>query len=125
VRAEEELRISTEIRPTGTVRLRKWVETQTVSEEVVLHQERVRVERQPVSLSDLSGSTLSAEIGEAVYEVVLRDEQVVASKVTVPREIVRLTKHVVPETVLIEADLRREEVAVDGDVAAAPLGGRS
>ena len=113
VRSEEELRIQTELRPTGRVRLRKWVETQTVTEEVTLHQERVRLEREPVSLASDDSRIRNAEIGEAEYEVWLRDEHIVASKVTVPREVVRLSKDVVPETLIVEADLRHEEVAVE------------
>ena len=114
VRSEEELRIGVEVRPVGTVRLRKWVETQTVTDEVVLHQERVRVQREPVTVSNVDAALTHAEIGEAEYEVVLRDEHVVATRVLVPREVVRLTKDVVAETLVIEADLRSEEVSVDG-----------
>ena len=123
VRAEEELRISTELHPAGRVRLRKWVETQTVTEEVTLHREHVRLEREPVSLGDTDGRIRNAQIGEAEYEVWLRDEHVVASKVIVPREVVRLSKDVVAETLLVEADLRHEEVAVEtvGDVRGSGL----
>lgn len=113
LRAEERLRIDTEVQPAGAVRLRKWVETRTVSENVVVHQERVRVEREPVGLTDAAGPLGDVEIGEAEFEVVLRDEQVVASKVTVPQEVVRLTKDLVAETVVVEADLAEEHVDVE------------
>ena len=113
VRAEEELRVHTEMHPAGRVRLRKWVETQTVTEEVTLHKEHVRLDREPVSLASTDVRIRNAEIGEAEYEVWLRDEHVVASKVIVPREVVRLSKDVVQETLLVEADLRHEEVAVE------------
>jgi uncharacterized protein (TIGR02271 family) len=118
VRHEEELHVSTEVRQAGTVRLRKWVETETVSDEVVVHQEFVRVEREPVTLSNVDEAMAHAVIEAAEYEVVLNDEHVVASKVIVPREVVRVAKETVIETVLVEADLRREEVAVEttGDV---------
>jgi stress response protein YsnF len=95
------------------VRLRKWVETQTVAEEVTLHREHVRLEREPVSLGSDDVRIRNAQIGEAEFEVWLRDEHVVASKVIVPREVVRLSKDVVPETLIVEADLRHEEVAVE------------
>ena len=85
-----------------------------MTDEVVLHQERVRVHREPVTVSNVDAALTHAEIGEAEYEVVLRDEHVVATRVLVPREVVRLTKDVVAETLVIEADLRSEEVSVDG-----------
>ena len=113
VRAEEQLRISTEVQPAGTVRLRKWVETETVNEQVVVHQERVRVEREPVTASNVDSTLELAQIGEAEYEIVLRDEQVVATKVTVPQEVVRLAKELVSETLVVEADLQQEHVDVD------------
>ena len=118
IRHEEELHVGTEVRRAGTVRLRKWVETETVSDEVVVHQEFVRVEREPVNLSNVDEALAHAVIEAAEYEVVLNDEHVVASKVTVPREVVRVSKQAMVETVLVEADLRREEVAVEttGDV---------
>lgn len=113
VRAAERLHIETSVQPAGAVRLRKWVETRTVSEQVVVHQERVRVEREPVGLAESAGPLSGVEIGAAEYEVVLRDEQVVASKVTVPQEVVRLTRDVVAETVVVEADLAEERVEVE------------
>lgn len=126
VRAAEELRLGTQVRPTGTVRVRKWVETSTVSEQVVLHQERLHVEREAVDLTNYDAVSSHASIGEAEYEIVLRDEQVVASKVTVPREVIRVSKDMVEETVLVEADLRHEEVAVEtADLADESLAGRS
>ena len=124
LRSEERLRIDTAVQPAGAVRLRKWVETRTVSERVVVHQERVRVEREPIGLAD-AAPLGDVEIGEAEYEVVLRDEQVVASKVTVPQEVVRLAKEVVAETVVVEADLQEEHVDVDSTGRADDLVGRS
>lgn len=121
VRAEEQLRIDTQVTPVGTVRLRKRVETRTVTEEVVLHSERLRVERVPVDLTNIDALHAGAEIGEATYEVVLRDEELVATKVVVPREVVRLSKDVVRETVLVEAELGHEEVDVQTeDLLAGP-----
>ena len=125
LRAEEELHVGTEVTTAGTVRLRKWVETDTVSEQIVLHQERARVEREPVDITNVDAVLAHAEIGEVEYEVVLRDEQVVATKVTVPREVVRLSKDVVQEIVLVEADLRHEEVEVETTSAEKSLAGRS
>ena len=125
LRAEEELHVGTEVTTAGTVRLRKWVETDTVSEQIVLHQERARVEREPVDITNVEAVLAHAEIGEVEYEVVLRDEQVVATKVTVPREVVRLSKEVVQEIVLVEADLRHEEVEVETTTAEKSLAGRS
>lgn len=126
VRAAEELRVDTEVRPAGRVRIRKWVDTDTVSQEVVLHQERLVVEREPVDVTNVEAVLAHAEIAEAEYEVVLQDEQVVASTVIVPKEVIRLSKALIDETVVVEADLRHEEVAVESsDSVDADLATRS
>ena len=116
VRAEEELELDTVVEPVGTVRLRKWVETETVAGEISLHRERIRVEREPLDLRNVDEAVANAQIGEAELEIVLHDEQVVASKITVPKEVVRLTKDIVVDDVVVEADLRREQVVVEDEV---------
>ena len=57
------------------------------------------------------------EIGEAEFEVVLREEQVVVEKVVVPKEQIRLETDVVVEDREIRADLRKEEITVERDDA--------
>jgi hypothetical protein len=55
------------------------------------------------------------EIGEAEYEVVLLEEDVVAETVVVPKERVRLDTHVVTEDREVVTDLRKEHVRVERD----------
>ena len=80
-RHEEELAVSKREAEAGHVRLRKWVETQPVEEQVELRRETARVEREPVNepVSD-------AAIGEEEIELPLRAEQAVAEKRTVAKE---------------------------------------
>ena len=58
VRSEEELRVGKEQVEAGSVRLRKWVETEPVQADVELRRETARVEREPID-QPVSG----AEIG--------------------------------------------------------------
>jgi len=115
VRAEEELRVGKVQREAGRVRLRKWVETEHVSEVVPVSREEVRVERQPINAANVDQALAEAEIGEAEHEFVLHEEQVAAAKVTVPKERVRVEKSVVTENQPIEEALRKERVTVERD----------
>lgn len=54
-----------------------------------------------------------AEIGEQEYELVLREEEVVARAVAVPKERVRLETHVVTEDTEVAAELRKERVTFE------------
>lgn len=115
LRSEEELRISTETHATGTVRMRKWVETEHVSEEVELHREHLRVESEPIPPGNRPSAPEGVVLADAEYVVALHDEHLVATKVAVPREVVRLSKFVVVEPYVVEADLRQEQVVVEQD----------
>src|SRR5918999_1033450 len=74
-RHEEELRIGKREVDYGRVRLRKWVETEPVTEEVELRRETAFVERQAVN-RPASG----AEIGEQEVETSLHREEPVVSE---------------------------------------------
>ena len=80
----------------GRVRLRKWVETEPVTEEVELRRGTAFVERQPVN-RPASG----AEIGEQEVEMPLHREEPVVSE-----EIEEETVH---------GEVRRERVEVEDD----------
>lgn len=114
-RSEEELRVGKVQREAGRVRLRKWVETEHVSEVVPVSREEVRVERQPVNASNVDQALAEAELGEVEHEFVLHEEEVAAAKVTVPKERVHVEKRVVTENQAIEDELRRERVDVERD----------
>jgi uncharacterized protein (TIGR02271 family) len=109
-RHEEELQVGKRETEYGRVRLRKWVETTPVTEEVELHRETAFVERQPVD-RPASG----AAIGEEEVEMPLHREEPVVSKETVERE--QITVH--PEEEIVEetvhGEVRREHVEVEDD----------
>ncbi|MBA3728822.1 MAG: YsnF/AvaK domain-containing protein, partial [Actinobacteria bacterium] len=96
----------------GGVRLRKWVETEPVQEDVELRQERAYVEREPINqqVSD-------AEIGEQEIEVPLVQEEAVVEKQTVAKERVRVGKEVDTRTETVGEELRKERIDIDGDGA--------
>ena len=117
-RSEEELRVGKASRPAGRVRLRKWVETEPVSQTVPVSHEEVRVEREPVTGANVDQAMSGPEISEAEHEVTLLEEEVVAAKQAVPKERVRLEKDVVTEEETVDAELRKERLEVEGDAPA-------
>ena len=110
-RHEEELRVGKRGREAGRARLRKWVETEPVAEDVTLERERARVTREPVE-QPVTG----AELGAGAVEVGLRREEPVVQKETVGRERVGLEKDVETERETVADEVRKERVDVEGDV---------
>lgn len=110
VRSEEELAVGKEATDTGTVRLRKWVETEPVSADVTLEKETARVEREPINQP-----VSEAEIGEAQVDVPLKSERAVVDKRTVAKERVSVDKDVTAEDETVSGEVRKEQVEVDGD----------
>jgi uncharacterized protein (TIGR02271 family) len=109
-RSEEELRVGKRDVEAGRVRLRKWVETEPVQEDVELRRETARVERERID-QPVSG----AAIGEQEIEVPLREEQAVAEKRTVAKERVGIEKDVETERETVSDEVRKERVEVEGD----------
>ena len=114
-RSEEELRVGKTSRPAGRVRLRKWVETEPVSQTVPVSHEEVRVEREPVTSANVDQAMSGPEISESEHEVTLLEEEVVAAKQAVPKERVRLEKDVVTDEETVAAEVRKERIDVEGD----------
>ena len=110
-RTEEELRVGKRETEAGRARLRKWVETEPVQEDVTLRREQARVTREPVD-QPVSG----AEIGEQEVEVPLRKEEPVVQKETVAKERIGLEKDVDTERETVADEVRKERVDVEGDV---------
>ena len=109
-RSEEELRVGKRTAETGQVRLRKWVDTEPVSEEVELRQERARVTREPIDEA-VSG----AAIGEEQVDVTLRGEKAVVEKEAVAKERIGVEKDVDVEQETISGEVRKERIDVEGD----------
>ncbi len=114
-RAEEELQVGKREVGAGRARLRKWVETQPVEEDVTLRRETARVTREPVDrpVSD-------AEIGEEEVDVELRAEEPIVRKETVAKERVGLEKDVEADVETVRDEVRKERVDVEGDLDQRP-----
>ena len=113
-RSEEELRVGTTSREAGRARLRKWVETERVSETVPVAHEEVRVEREPVTGGNIDAALDGPEISEEEHEVPLYEEEVVANTEVVPKERVRMEKETVVGEQQVDADLRKERIEAEG-----------
>lgn len=109
-RSEEQLRVGTRSQEVGRARLRKWIDTEHVTQTVPVSREEVRIVREPVTSENVDQATSGPDLTENVHEVILHEEQAVVSKVTVPVERVRLEKETVTEERPVEADVRKERI---------------
>ena len=115
--SEEQLRVGTTEREAGRVRLKKYVVEDEVTETVPVRREEVRVEREPITDANRDAALDGPDISEDEHEVVLREENVVAEKRTVPKERVRLEKDVESGEETVSETVRSERVDVDATVA--------
>jgi uncharacterized protein (TIGR02271 family) len=114
-RSEEELHVGKASRESGRARLRKYVETEEVRETVPVQREEARVEREPITDANRDTAVEGSEITESEHEVILREEEPVVEKRTVPKERVRLETDTVTEEREVSEEVRRERIDVDGD----------
>jgi uncharacterized protein (TIGR02271 family) len=114
-RSEEELRVGTTERERGRARLRKYVVTEQVQQTVPVQREEVRIEREPITESNVDQALSGPEISEEEHEVVLHEEQPVVEKRAVPKERVRLDKETVVDEAQVSEELRKEQIEADGD----------
>jgi uncharacterized protein (TIGR02271 family) len=114
-RSEEELRVGTEQRESGRVRLRKYVVTENVTQTVPVRREEVRVERVPITEENAGAAHDGPAISEEEHEVVLHEERPVVQKEAVPKERVRLGKETVTDEETVSEEVRKERIDVDGD----------
>jgi uncharacterized protein (TIGR02271 family) len=112
-RSEEELRVGTQTRDRGRVRLRKYVTTEQVTQTVPVRREKVRLEHEPPTDANLDAATGDPKATDAGYEVVLHEEQPVVEKRVVPKERVRLDKETVTDQQQITEDVRKEQIDVE------------
>lgn len=112
VAREERLNVGTERVETGRVRLRKHVVTETETVQVPVTREEVRVERVPL---DGTEDVRGGELADGETEVVLHEERPVIDKETVATEKVRLGTEEVTENRTVQAEVRKEQIEVDGD----------
>ena len=117
-RSEEELRVGTERREAGRVRLRKYVVTETEQRTVPVRREEVRVEREPIGEGNVDQALDGPEISEEEHEVVLHEERPVVEKEVVPKERVRLSAEQRTDEEMVSEELRKERVETEGDTRA-------
>lgn len=113
-RSEERLNVGTRSEEVGRARLRKYVVTENVTETVPVSREEVRVEREPITDANVGNAMDGPAISEEEHEVTLRAERPVVEKEAVPVERVRLDKEIVTDQETVSADVRKEEIEVDG-----------
>ena len=114
-RSEEELRVGTKRRESGTARLRKYVVTENVTQTVPVQREEVRIEREPITDANADDAMDGPAISEEEHEVVLHTEEPVVQKRAVPKERVRLDKDIVRDEQTVSDEVRQERIDVDGE----------
>jgi uncharacterized protein (TIGR02271 family) len=112
-RSEEELRVGTQTRERGRVRLRKYVVTEQVTQTVPVQREEVRVEREPITEANLDAATAGPAISEEEHELTLHEQTPVVEKRAVPRERVRLDTETVADQRQVSEEVRKEQVQVE------------
>jgi len=114
-RSEEELRVDKVQQEAGRVRLKKWVDTERVTQTVPVTKETVTVEREAIDSGNIGDAMDGPAISEAEHEVVLHEERAVAETEVVPKERIRLDTERVTEQEQISADVRKERVEVQDE----------
>jgi uncharacterized protein (TIGR02271 family) len=113
-RSEERLNVGTRAEEIGRARLRKFVVSENVTETVPVTREEIRVEREPITDANVGAAMDGPAISEEEHEVTLHAERPVVEKEAVPVERVRLDTDVVTDQETVSADVRREEIEVEG-----------
>jgi len=113
-RSEERLNVGTRSEEIGRARLRKYVVTENATETVPVSREEIRVEREPITDANVGAAMDGPAISEEEHEVTLHAERPVVETEAVPVERVRLGKETVTDTETVSADLRKEQIDVDG-----------
>ncbi len=112
--AEERADVGTELRESGRVRLRKYVDVEPVEQTVRVFHEEYEVERVPLTPEEQArGVIADGEQGER--EVILHEERPVVRKEAVPVERVRLVVKKVGEDRILRDEIRRERVEIETD----------
>ena len=114
-RSEEQLDVGTQSRETGKARLRKYVVTETVTTQVPVSHEEIRVESVPITDANRDAAGAGPEISEEEHEVTLHAEEPVVTKRTVPVERVRLATETVTDTENVTEEVRKEKIETDLD----------
>jgi uncharacterized protein (TIGR02271 family) len=119
--AEERLTVGKRLVNLGTTRVRRYVVEAPVEEQVSLHEERVTLDRRPVT------GTVTPDAGsftDRTIEMAETREEAVVSKTAYVTEEVRLRREAVDRVETVRDTVRREEIEVEQtpeETVAAPL----
>jgi uncharacterized protein (TIGR02271 family) len=89
--------------------------TENVTQTVPVQREEVRVEREPITDTNVDEAMDGPAISDEEHEVVLHDEQPVVEKNVVAKERVRLDKDTVADDVEVSEQVRKERIEADGE----------
>jgi uncharacterized protein (TIGR02271 family) len=115
-RSEERLHVGTRQEQTGRARLRKWVETENVTQTVPVRKERAVLETEPITDANIGNAKDGPDLSSEEHEVILHEERPVVEKTVEPVERVRLGTETVQSEQTVTEEVRSEHVDVDGDV---------
>jgi uncharacterized protein (TIGR02271 family) len=115
-RSEEELRVGTTHQERARARLKKYVVTEQVQQTVPVQREEVRIEREPITETNVDRAMDGPAISEEEHEVVLHEERPVVEKQAVPKERVRLSKENVTDDVEVSEEVRKEQIEHEGEI---------
>lgn len=102
------------------MRVRSYVVETPVQEQVRLHEERVEVERRPVDRPATTADAGADAFRERTIEVTATAEEAVVSKEARVKEEIVVRKDAEERTETVSGTVRRTEVEVNDDRAAAP-----
>jgi uncharacterized protein (TIGR02271 family) len=108
--AEEQLTVGKRLVNRGTTRVRRYVVETPVEEQVSLHEERVTLDRRPVTGTVAPGAS---SFTDRTIEMAETREEAVVSKTAHVTEEVRLRKEAVERVETVRDTVRREEVEVE------------
>ncbi len=112
--SEERMNAGSESEDVGRARLHKYVVSENVTGRVSVSREEVRVEREPITDTNVVNDADGPAIGEEEHGVVLYAERPAVEEVE-PVERVRLDTQTVTEQETVSGYVRRAEIEVDGD----------
>lgn len=121
IRSKERLDVRVERRPAESVRLRKVVVTENVTQTVQVRHEELVVERVPITDGDVVNDDT---LGEQHYEIVLHAERPVVTMQTVPVERIRVSTAQVTEKRQVSDVVREERIELAEPPRSAPSTGR-
>jgi len=112
IRSEEQMRVGTERRESGRVRISKHIETEPIERRISVSHEDIEVKREPVTDAEhISGE----DISEDEQEIILHEEHPVVSTENVPVERVHVTRTEREEEQTVRAEVRKEKIDIERD----------